>query len=108
MHDSVIQDVHKRSSRISGSIPTADNLFLLNLFCSSLPKPLLPTLPEFSILGKPGIFELVHKVYPCVPSDSSEIFRSVSCNVSKEKNIQLVSCYIKSKLQVKIGNHYHY
>ena len=47
---------HKRSPRVPGSIPTGDNFFWLNLFCSSLRKPLLPTLPESSFLEKTLLF----------------------------------------------------
>ena len=36
-----------RSQEIPGSIPTGGNIFLVNLFCSSLCKPLLT---ELSIL----------------------------------------------------------
>ena len=40
------------SQEIPCSIPTGGNFFLLNLFCRSLHKPLLPMLPESSVLGE--------------------------------------------------------
>ena len=43
-YESVTQDLAKES-QVRGSISTGGNVFLLNLFCSSLRKPLLPTLP---------------------------------------------------------------
>ena len=49
------QMCHKRSPWVPSSIATGGNFFLLNLFCSSLRKPLLPTFPESSILEKTGL-----------------------------------------------------